>query len=324
MNTEDLAIFTEIYRTRSVSAAASNLFQSQSTVSKRLASLEKELNCVLFHRGRGLSEVKVTMAGERLHPIARQILSLCGDAEEICRQSRQQKIRIAAVDSIGSYYLRDFFAELTSAKPEWEIELVMSDSRQICEMVRDGGADAGITNGEAFFPELQVREILSEKFLVYSRNPDLLNSPSVELSELNPFSEVFHVYGSEYNQWHRSVIREGSAKGKVNLIHMALDLCQKEEDWVLMPASVAEVLIGDRRYLHELRHKGLRRKGYLITPRRGAGKELLEEFTGMLLAWQERKEKTQAQKTGAARGTARSREQAGGPAQTPGGGRSIH
>ena len=288
METQDLIIFREICRTGSLSAAASNLYLTQSTVSKRLTALEKDLDCRLFDRGRGISEAVPTLAGERFLPLARQILSLAEDARAICRQERKQRIRAAAVDSIGSYYLRDFFAGLSLKRPDWEIDLVMSDSGQICRMVRDHEADVGIVNGEAFFPELSVLEILSEDFLVYTRDPAFRGRDRVSPGDLDPASEIYHVYGSAYTAWHQTLFPEGAARGKVNLVHMALELCREDRDWVLLPASVARALLPDGKDLYALDRADLKRKGYLVTSRRPERRELIREFEGLLLEWRKK------------------------------------
>lgn len=51
MDLENIEVFLEIARTRSISGAAKNLFISQSAVSYRLKMLEDELDCKLIERG---------------------------------------------------------------------------------------------------------------------------------------------------------------------------------------------------------------------------------------------------------------------------------
>ena len=50
MNTDRIAYFLAVVREGSFSAAAKNMYVSQTAISQQIASLEKEMGCALFHR----------------------------------------------------------------------------------------------------------------------------------------------------------------------------------------------------------------------------------------------------------------------------------
>ena len=73
MDLENIEVFLEIARTRSISGAAKNLFISQSAVSYRLKMLEDELDCKLIERGRGQNQSRLTKEGEAFLPLAERL-----------------------------------------------------------------------------------------------------------------------------------------------------------------------------------------------------------------------------------------------------------
>ena len=73
MDTRHLKIFTTVYKTRSFTKAAEELYTSQPTVSEHMRNLEDNLGCKLFDRlGRSILP---TPEAELLYPKAEEILN---------------------------------------------------------------------------------------------------------------------------------------------------------------------------------------------------------------------------------------------------------
>lgn len=285
MNTDDILIFLEIYKTKSISAAATSFFQTQSSISRRLALLEKELDIPLFTRGRGISEVLPTVAGDQFYPIALQMEGLLADAKKISRIGKRKRIRIAAPDSIVSYSLRRFFTELPLLKPDWEIEIIMADSTPICEMVRNDTIDFAIINGEVPFYLLEKEELFSEPYVVLA-SKTAHPEDTVSIEALDPSHEIYHVFGDEYVKWHTFWFPEGLAKAKVNLSHVAVDLLSDPLDWTILPLSTAQKLCPKDFKIYFFREHVLYRKAMIVTSSgmRSERKEITEELKTLLHA----------------------------------------
>ncbi|WP_201330456.1 LysR family transcriptional regulator, partial [Lactobacillus nasalidis] len=69
---EKIQTFVSLAGTLSFSQTADDLYTSQSTVSKHIAALEKELGMKLFDRSS--RQVSLTKEGEYLLPFARQVV----------------------------------------------------------------------------------------------------------------------------------------------------------------------------------------------------------------------------------------------------------
>ena len=70
MTSLEIEAFLTVQQTGSVTKAAEQLYISQSSLSTRLRTLERELGCSLFIRGRGDRAMLLTPEGERFLPLA--------------------------------------------------------------------------------------------------------------------------------------------------------------------------------------------------------------------------------------------------------------
>ena len=77
MNDEALETYLNIIKTHSLTKTAENMFISQSAVSNRLISLEKELNVKLIDRSPGQKGVVLTQKGEEFVEFAKRHHGLC-------------------------------------------------------------------------------------------------------------------------------------------------------------------------------------------------------------------------------------------------------
>ena len=279
MNTDDIRLFLKIYESHSISATAAALFQTQSSISRRLSLLEKELGTTLFLRGRGISEVVPSISGERFYPIASQMYALYNDALQLQTLCNRKRIRIAAPDSIASYALRPFFAELAGKRSDWEIEFIMSDSLPISRMTREMQVDIGIINGAAPFSDLQATSLFTEPYVVLA-SAQAYEEDTIETTQLNPAAEIYHLFGDEYARWHNFWFPEGLAKARVNLAHLAVELLSEDRDWTIVPLSVAKELCRNGLRIYTLKNTTPMRTATLISSMNANAehRKLIEEF----------------------------------------------
>ena len=123
---DELKLFLQVARAQSFSAAADNGSVSQSTMSRRVQNLERELGVDLFHR---------TVQGIMLTPTAEAILKLVTEIESrvklIEARAAQEKalsgdIRLAVSDGIGGYWLPPRMKEFHRRYPGVTVEIICS------------------------------------------------------------------------------------------------------------------------------------------------------------------------------------------------------
>ena len=303
MDTENLKIYLEIAKLRNISAAAKSLNMTQSTVSRRLQMLEEEMQTRLVVRNRGVENIALTPAGEQLVPLSGQLLRMEGEMRTVGQHSKKHRLRIAVPDSIMSYKLKPFFRKLVEEKRDEGITLMMSDSIPISERVRDRQIDLGITNNIVPFAELRKEELFRETYvLVTPEKKDLQEGERIHMKTLDPSHEVYHIFSQDFNRWHNYWIHPGNEKARVNLAHVAIEFLTEEKDWTILPASVAEALVEERKGREELHMYALapdvpERVAIAVT-NRNAGPEtarVTEEVISLLKGWlaeqQENKER---------------------------------
>jgi DNA-binding transcriptional LysR family regulator len=93
MDTRHLAAAVAVARHGSFTAAAAELFMAQSTVTRQVAALERELGCALFVRGARL--VGTTAAGEAFLPEAWRVLEALALAVRAARSASEPPDRRA-------------------------------------------------------------------------------------------------------------------------------------------------------------------------------------------------------------------------------------
>ena len=105
LSIDQLTCFVALAETGSFHGAAASLNCSQPTISQRLRRLEEDLQANLVHRGRAGCDLSA--AGRRFLPLARSILSIAQQADDIVKNSR---VRVAACSNIGIYALPPMIA----------------------------------------------------------------------------------------------------------------------------------------------------------------------------------------------------------------------
>jgi len=121
---DDVRLFLALTRARTLSDAARNLGVDQSTVSRRLASLEDTLGASLFDRGR--SGVSATQAAEELLPVAEEIeraMARFAGAAESLERDVSGLVRVACPPDAAEVLIVPYLPGLLARFPGLRIDL---------------------------------------------------------------------------------------------------------------------------------------------------------------------------------------------------------
>jgi DNA-binding transcriptional LysR family regulator len=145
MDLATLNAFIAIAELGSFSEAAERLFLTQPAVSKRIASLEQQLNVRLFDRlGR---EVSLTEAGRALLPRAYQILNVLDDTRRALTNLNGEisgRLTLATSHHIGLHRLPALLRAFTRAYPQVALDIQFLDSEVAYEEVLHGRAELAV------------------------------------------------------------------------------------------------------------------------------------------------------------------------------------
>ena len=134
--------FVSIVDSGSISAAARNLHLTQSTLSRRLQSLEDQCGSVLLRRD--THRMRLTDTGHRLLADARALLALAEESEQRLRNEQtavEGNIRIFATIDFGQSVVSRMIASFIQAHPAITTELGYSN--RPLHMIEEG-CDAGV------------------------------------------------------------------------------------------------------------------------------------------------------------------------------------
>lgn len=188
LSADNLQFFLEVLRTGRVADAARRLQVDQTTVSRRIARLEKDLGARLFDRSAG--DWQLTDAGQRLVPYAEAIETTVIKASDVMVEAKSNggalsgTVRVLASDGFGSYLLLPALAAIRRRHPDLTIEVLTSTTH---DLLTGRDFDIGITLEEppprsVFVEKLadyQLKLYASKKYLAEHGTPESIN----ELSE---------------------------------------------------------------------------------------------------------------------------------------------
>lgn len=125
MDWSDIRVFLQVVRTGTMVAATGVLHMDHSTISRRIARLEREAGVQLFERaGRRLiltaeGEKLVSSAQKLESIIVKEVLNLSEEGDRIAGA-----VRLGTTEEFGAHYLAPRLSALMAAYPALEIELV--------------------------------------------------------------------------------------------------------------------------------------------------------------------------------------------------------
>jgi DNA-binding transcriptional LysR family regulator len=173
-NWNDLVFFLELARQSRLSPAARRLRVDHTTVSRRIAELEKDLSVKLFDRKP--DGFVLTEQGHRLFAIAERIEQEVFSVPQALGSDNALaigRVRVATMEGIGAFFLAERFAELTERQPGITVELVTE--RHLINLTKRE-ADIFISFVHPTGPRLVVRKLGSFRLALYASRAYLARS----------------------------------------------------------------------------------------------------------------------------------------------------
>ncbi|AZF01528.1 LysR family transcriptional regulator [Pseudomonas orientalis] len=250
---EVLQAFVQAATQGSFSAAARKLGRSQSTISAAVASLEIDLDVVLFDRSS--RKPTLTPAGQVLLRRAEQVLEASSRLELAASQLAQglePKLSIAMSDTYQSDRFEVALSAFEQRYPDLELECLIAECEDLVALVQSGRAQIAFIEQQQVYP------------------PDLSSSPIEERTEIALFVSPRHPLASlprldpHTLQHHRelrlaSIINPDENRGAQRVWSapsylMLMEMAQLGFGWAPIPRWLVERFGGEQ--LVELKVRG--------------------------------------------------------------------
>ena len=199
MDIANLQAFIAVATSGSFSNASETLFLTQPAISKRIASLEDELETHLFDRiGRN---IQLTEAGHALLPRAQKILLEVEDSRRAIQNLSNQvggTLRFATSHHIGLHRLPPVLRQYTKNYPNVDLDIQFMDSEEACRAVEHGKLEMAIvTLPLAPSESLDLQHIWTDKLsVIIGKSHPLSKKKLVSLLDLAEHKAILPARGT--------------------------------------------------------------------------------------------------------------------------------
>ena len=199
MTQQGIEVFLAVAKLGNVSAAAQALYITQPAVSRHLRSLEEDLDCTLFVRGRGKRQVELTPQGRDFVPVAEKWRMLWQEAREATGPSRTRALRVASVGSLSTYLLPPVFRDFLA--PGRALTFHNYHSREAYDYIAQGLVDIALISDHMYHPQVETVPAFRSPMVLVT-GPGLDWPETVHPSQLDPSKELRLPWNPEYDLWH--------------------------------------------------------------------------------------------------------------------------
>jgi DNA-binding transcriptional LysR family regulator len=159
VNFELYKVFYYVAKNLSFSAAANELYISQSAVSQAIKFLEKKLNTKLFFRS--TKHVQLSEAGLLLFTHVEQAFHFLKTGERSINELHsleQGELKIGASDTICKYYLLPYFKQFNQLYPKIKLNITNRPSPVCVDLLKKGLVDISVVNltPEKSYPSMTI------------------------------------------------------------------------------------------------------------------------------------------------------------------------
>ena len=240
--TQDMVeTFLMIMKYRNITAAAQQLYTSQSTVSHRLQMLEDELGTPLFVRHKGHRVVDLTPGGEEFVDVAERWMALFRETAQIKEQSLRSTLTIGAPDLANSYTFAPLYRRMLLSNPELKLVIRTYHSGELYRLMETRAIDVGYVYSQRSFQDVIATRIYRDPMYVLCHRESGYH-PAISPDELPADKEVYLRWSANYEMWHDRWWPRGKSLVTVSTgsqMPLYLDVPGR---WAIVPASVRQAL----------------------------------------------------------------------------------
>ncbi len=263
MTERDFELLLTLEETKNITHAADALFVTQSSLSKRIAAIEEELQITLLLRSR--QGIHFTPEGEEvLHYIkkaSKQLeamrVSLDAGRDYVCGT-----LNAGVSINFAMYRLPDILAKYRAHYPKVNTRISTDASRKLFLQISEGSLDLAIVRGEYDFK--------GNKILLSRENICAITPPFADETEIRNLPYIGHktdsVQERQISQWfHENKMTMDSSNGLfVDSISTCVDLVKRGVGWTIVPEVCLDNFTGSIQPLKFANGEPLVRSTYLM------------------------------------------------------------
>lgn len=232
--------FLAICQNKTGSKAAEALYITQSSLSTRLKTLEKELDITLFYRKKGSREMVLTEAGKLFYPLALQHEKLMQQMQQISH-SFSKTLRVSSFNSLGTYFLPEICDLFLQNYPQFQLEMQDMEMDAAQQSLQNNTTDLAFTCGKTNSSSLKQTPVFQESMVIISSAAFPIEGP-VTPKQLSQYTEIYVEWTHSFAQWHHHTFDQEGPQIRVSIMAHLQKYIQQESCWAIVPISVANGL----------------------------------------------------------------------------------
>jgi DNA-binding transcriptional LysR family regulator len=219
MHLESMRIFRDLIETGNFSKAAELNYLTQSAVSQQLKHLERSVGRPLLDRGS--RQLKLTTEGRIFYRTAKRIVAAYEDTTARIQSSApqsEQRLRIAAIYSVGTYVLQRYLKDFIRRYPEVKVEVDYQKASRICDDILRGRADLSIMAYPVKRRDLRTIPLAEEELvLILPKRHPLARRETASLGDLSGQDFIAFDRGAPTRKALDKIMREARVRPKVRM-----------------------------------------------------------------------------------------------------------
>ena len=284
LHADKMALFAEVARSGSFTAAAMKLALPKSTVSERITSLEKHLDVRLLNRStRSLS---LTWAGQKYLEKCEALLDLLNEADDTIEQIKADEngeLRITTAGRFSEMALPDLLVNFQKLYPKVTFDIVVEDAP--LDLIKNR-FDIAFRTGDLKDSSLVSYQLLdNQKFLVASEDY-LQHTPVDTLDDLSNAHAIIHPGYPVWKMFQDTQTKTVRPKAsiKVNNMIFARNLCEKGGGVTVLAEGLINLNRGGSPLQHILPNWKIEANAlYIVYPSRKHNTPAFKAFTSYVI-----------------------------------------
>jgi DNA-binding transcriptional LysR family regulator len=195
MDIHQLKVFISVYKNKSFSKAAKEVFLTQPTVSEHIKILEEDLGCKLFDRiGK---TVIPTKEAEILYGYAVDIANKIDNLKDAVQRIKSKpagNLLVGASSIPGTYILPRLISSFKNTYPNISVQVDISDSKQVIENLVSGKFLIGIVGTIINNSKIDYVPFMNDELVIIS--PNFIHETDIEPEKILKFPFIIREEGS--------------------------------------------------------------------------------------------------------------------------------
>lgn len=288
MDIVGIEAFLAIVQTKNLTKAAELLHLSQSAISYRLQTLEKDMGAKLIERRKGIHTISLTPFGESFAAVAERWRLVNRELEVLRAKGPQTSLSIGAADSLNVYVLPPLYRMIRKQYSSMRLQIVTQHTDESYKSLERREVDMAFVKAEKVMPNMIVEPFyVDEMVLVRLASEEGEGLPeTMSPAELDSHDQIYFNWGPSYQLWHeRWWDMDSPAFVQVDAAALIFSLMQDYRQWAIVPKSIANSFVQGNIYsIQRLSDPPPPRVSYKLIPKHldAAKQEAVNAVTEMI------------------------------------------